>query len=193
MHNKISTKYNLILGSSSARRKKLLNEMGFVFSIIYSEEEEVYPIDLELKKVASYLAEKKSDHLYYQLEEKDLLITADTTVIANNKILNKPKDNQKAENILKQLSNNTHSIITGVCLRTKDKKITFSEQTTVKFYPLNKEDIRYYIKTFNPYDKAGSYGIQEWIGHIGIKHINGSYTNAVGLPTSKLYQKLNEF
>ena len=193
MYNKISTKYNLILGSSSARRRKLLGEMGFIFSILHSQEEEEYPTNIELKKVASYLAEKKSSHLYHHVKKKDLLITADTTVIADNKILRKPKDSEQAESILTQLSNKTHSIVTGVCLRTKNKRITFSEETIVKFFPLNREDIRHYINTFNPYDKAGSYGIQEWIGHIGIKHIKGSYNNVVGLPTSKLYQKLNEF
>ena len=149
--------------------------------------------DINIIEIPVFLAQKKSNSLSKDLKEKEILITADTVVIYKDKIITKPKNSLDAKKILEQLSNNTHQVITGVCIRSQNKEHTFSNITEVTFNNLNDNDIDYYIKQFNPYDKAGSYGIQEWIGLIGVKKIKGSYTNVVGLPSSQVYQELNKF
>ena len=187
------SKYNIILGSASPRRKKLLEALGIKFSIKTTRKEESYPDNLEKKEIAEFLAKQKSDFILTELSGNYLLITADTIVVQNNKILHKPKDKEDSIRILQDLSGSNHKVISGVCIKSEKKEITFSSVTEVSFNDLSDEEIIYYIDNFKPFDKAGSYGIQQWIGYIGIKKINGSYNNVVGLPTNELYQKLKLF
>ena len=140
-----------------------------------------------------FLAEKKSKALNYLIKEKDILITADTIVLLKNKILSKPKDQVDAKKILLDLSSQTHDVITGVCISSCKETSSFSCSTSVTFNSIDENDIDYYIKKYKPFDKAGSYGIQEWIGLIGINKISGSYSNVVGLPSSRLYHELKRF
>ena len=182
--------YNIILGSASARRKELLTELGINFTIKKSKNKEDYPKKLNGSQIAKFLAKQKAQSISKQLSGNFLLITADTIVLQKNKIFHKPENKDDGKRILKALSGKRHKVISGVCLKTEKKEITFASETEVIFNKLSKEEIIYYLEKYNPFDKAGSYGIQEWIGHIGIKEINGSYNNVVGLPTSQLYQKL---
>lgn len=192
LENKLS-KYNIILGSASARRKELLKEMGVNFIIKTTKQEESYPKQLNQTEIARFLAKQKAKFISKELSGNFLLITADTIVIQNSNIIHKPNTKEHASKILQSLSNTKHKVISGVCLKSKTKEITFSSITNVWFNKLSKEEISYYIEKFNPFDKAGAYGIQEWIGYIGIKKINGSYNNVVGLPTADLHQKLKLF
>lgn len=186
-------KYNIILGSSSSRRKELLKEIGLNFSIKITDKEESYPTDLKDVQIVEFLAKQKKKFLSKGLKSNDLLITADTIVSQQGEILHKPKDKNDAKNILNKLSGNSHRVITGICIKTLEKEVTFSSITTVHFNKLSAIEIEYYINNFKPFDKAGSYGIQEWIGYIAIAKIEGSYNNVVGLPTADLYQKLKLF
>ena len=192
MLNKLD-KYTIILGSNSSRRKKILEKMNIKVEVRASNIDESITSDINIIEIPVFLAQKKSNSLSKDLKEKEILITADTVVIYKDKIITKPKNSLDAKKILEKLSNNTHQVITGVCIRSQNKEHTFSNITEVTFNNLNDNDIDYYIKQFNPYDKAGSYGIQEWIGLIGVKKIKGSYTNVVGLPSSQVYQELNKF
>ena len=186
-------KYNLILGSNSPRRKEILEEMGLKINIVASDIDESYSENIKPHEVPIFLAEKKSKALNYLIKEKDILITADTIVLLKNKILSKPKDQFDAKKILLDLSSQTHNVITGVCISNYKKTISFSCSTSVTFNSIDENDIDFYIKKHKPFDKAGSYGIQEWIGLIGINKINGSYSNVVGLPSSRLYHELKRF
>ena len=186
-------KYNLILGSNSPRRKEILEEMGLKINVVASDIDECYNENIKLHEVPVFLAEKKSKALNYLIKEKDILITADTIVLLKNKILSKPKDQVDAKKILLDLSSQTHDVITGVCISNYKKTISFSCSTSVTFNSIDENDIDFYIKKYKPFDKAGSYGIQEWIGLIGINKINGSYSNVVGLPSSRLYHELKRF
>jgi septum formation protein len=186
-------KYTIILGSASPRRKELLANLGLAFTIITTNKEEKFPSLLKEEEIAKFLAHQKASFLSSQLKNKDLLITADTIVTLNNKLLNKPKDKIDAFNMLSKLSNNTHKVITGVCIKTIEKEIIFSSTTKVTFKKLSDQEIQYYIENYHPLDKAGSYGIQDWIGKIGIQKIEGSYTNVVGLPLVELYENLKQF
>lgn len=192
MLNKLD-KYTIILGSNSSRRKKILEKMNIKVEVRASNIDESITSDINIIEIPVFLAQKKSNSLSQDLKEKEILITADTVVIYKDKIITKPKNSLDAKKILEKLSNNTHQVITGVCIRSQNKEHTFSNITEVTLNKLNDNDIDYYIKQFNPYDKAGSYGIQEWIGLIGVKKIKGSYTNVVGLPSSQVYQELNKF
>lgn len=183
--------FNVLLGSQSPRRKELLEKMGVNFRLIHHPTEEIYPSKIDSFQVAEFLANLKSEEI--KLSEKELLITADTTVILNDTILNKPKDKDEAYKMLSTLSDKNHNVVTGVCIRSIKKCISFSENTTVKFKPLNDEEINHYLNLGTFYDKAGSYGIQEWIGIIGIEHIDGCYYNVMGLPTTKLMEHLKSF
>ena len=193
MLKKLSKKYNIILGSASPRRKELLSDINLKFSIQTSNEEETFSCSLIEEEIAEFLAKQKSKFLSEKLQQNDLLITADTIVSFNNELLNKPKNKKEAFETLSKLSKNTHKVITGVCLKSKNKEIIFSVTTMVTFKELSENEIYHYINKYNPYDKAGAYGIQDWIGKIGIININGSYTNVVGLPISELYQHLKLF
>ena len=187
------SKYNILLASASFRRRELLTQLGVLYSLVKpSQEEEVVPSDICVEDVSEYLACQKSN-AYKDLKDNDLLITADTTVIVDNKILGKPKDYSDAFQMLRLLSGKTHLVVTGVCLRSVDKVVSFSVKTEVTFSKLDDEEIRFYIENFKPYDKAGAYGIQEWIGKVAVEGINGSFYNVVGLPVQRLYRELKKF
>ena len=194
LHNKINN-YKIILGSASPRRKQLLIELGIDFTIKTTQKKEYYPKNLDNVQIVEFLAKQKAKFILAegQLSENYLLITADTIVIQNNEILHKPKNKDEAIKTLEKLSGKKHKVISGVCIKSNNKEVVFSVITEVAFNKLLKDEILYYLETTNPFDKAGSYGIQEWIGYIGVKRINGSYNNIVGLPTSELYQKLKLF
>ena len=185
--------YNIVLGSASPRRKDLLTGLEVEFTIITTQKEEKYPKNLEKKEVAEFLAKQKADSIAKDLQKCYLLITADTIVTKNSEIIHKPKDKQDAINILRKLSADSHEVITGVCIKSAKKEVVFSSTTKVFFSNLSDDEINFYIERYKPFDKAGSYGIQEWIGFIGIEKIIGSYNNVVGLPTDELYQKLKLF
>ncbi len=186
-------KYEILLASKSPRRKEILQQSGIPFKLISIEVDETYPDTLSKSKVAEYLANKKAQAVEIKTENHQIILTCDTVVVRNNEILNKPADQSEAVKMLSKLSNTTHQVITGVCLKSNLKTHLFSDTTTVTFKELSSEEINYYIEKFNPLDKAGAYGIQEWIGLIGVTEINGSYHNVVGLPINKIYEALNKF
>jgi septum formation protein len=179
----------LILGSGSPRRQFLLKEAGFTFTVEKSDVEEVWPEELPVTQVARYLAARKAEVFRPNLKN-EVVVTADTVVILEDKILNKPLDRSEAVSMLQQLSGKTHSVMTGVCILSAEKEIVFDDTTRVTFAPLTDEEIAYYIDTHKPYDKAGAYGAQDFIGMIGIYHIEGSYFNVMGLPIHKVYRQL---
>ncbi|HYQ57442.1 MAG TPA: Maf family nucleotide pyrophosphatase [Draconibacterium sp.] len=185
--------YNFILASKSPRRQELLKSLGIEFQVITKDVDESYPAEISPVKIPGYLAEMKAKAFIGELNNKDLLITADTIVVLNDLVLGKPADYEHAFQMLSALSGNMHDVITGVCLSSEKKTVVFSSLTKVLFKQLTKTEIDYYIKTFNPYDKAGAYGIQEWIGSIGISHIEGSFYNVMGLPLQKLYEEIQKF
>ena len=183
----------LVLGSKSPRRQALVMELGYPVEIRIDEIEEIYPEYLEVEKVPEYLARLKAQPLIQTLSEDEVLVTSDTVVIFNGEVVGKPKDRNDAVRMLQQLSGNQHLVVTGVALNSKDKEVTFSTHTEVYFSDLTDEEIEHYIDTCSPMDKAGSYGIQEWIGYIGVREIKGCYYNVMGLPLHDLYRKLKEF
>ena len=183
-------KYNVILGSASPRRKQLLMDTGIDFKLKVSRKDESYPNSLEGAQIAEFIARGKANTIASELSKNYLLITADTIVLHKNKILHKPECKEDAIKALKDLSGKTHLVITGVCIKSNKNEIVFSDKTYVSFGNISDHEIMYYIEKYKPFDKAGSYGIQEWIGNIAINEIRGSYNNVVGLPTSKLYQYL---
>ncbi len=185
--------YTIGLASKSPRRRQILENLGLSFSLKSQEMDENYPADLNLAEVPLYLAEKKASGFLGKINDDELIITADTVVVVENKILNKPENEVSAQQMLATLSGKTHQVITGVCLLTTSKKISFSDTTEVYFRTLEKKEIDFYIQHYQPFDKAGAYAIQEWIGMIGIEKIVGSYFNVVGLPVEKLYQALKRF
>ncbi len=185
-------KYNVILASKSPRRQELLRGIIPNFEIKTKEVEEVYPAGLQTNRVAEFLSDLKAREFKDSLATNDLIITADTIVCFGDEILGKPTNRQEAEAMLQKLSGNRHQVITGVTLLGIHSKSTFSEVTEVEFHPLTDEEITYYIDEFKPYDKAGAYGIQEWIGYIGIKQIIGDYYNVMGLPLHRIYRALKE-
>ncbi len=184
----------IILASGSPRRQFLLGELGVNFEIIGNgNDDETYPESLTKRQIPVYLAVKKSEAVFGSLEDNDLLITADTIVWCRKKVLGKPLDRDDAIRILAELSGRKHQVITGVCIRNKSRAITFHSLTKVFFHKLTADEIIYYIDNYKPFDKAGAYGIQEWIGFTGIKAIKGSYFNVMGLPVDKLYKTLMDF
>lgn len=183
----------IILGSVSPRRQELLISLGIDFEIRVKDLKEKYPKNLKEKEISEFLAIQKSENLSKTLKSEEILITADTIVVKGDRVLNKPKDRLEAQEMLQFLSGDKHKVITSVCLASKNKQEVFTSETEVHFKILSIEEIDYYIKEYQPFDKAGAYGIQEWIGLIGIEKIKGSYCNVVGLPVVKLYQKLIQF
>ncbi|MBB2952787.1 MULTISPECIES: Maf family nucleotide pyrophosphatase [Sphingobacterium] len=182
----------IILGSQSPRRSQLLSELGLKFEVVVRETDEVVDELLKPIAVVKAIATKKAEAFLNDFEGA-VIITADTIVVTSDqKILGKPKSKAEAFHVLKMLSGDIHEVITAVCILEDEKLITFSESTEVEFYPLSDDEINFYIEKYEPFDKAGSYGIQEWIGRIGIKSIKGEYTNVVGLPTARLYQELKK-
>jgi septum formation protein len=185
---------NIILASGSPRRKFLLEQTGLDFEVITGDVNEDFPEGMDPEKVAIYLSEKKAMHFSHVLQDdQTLLITADTLVYLDGKILGKPKDYEDAVAMLESLSGNMHIVITGVTIKSLVKMKTFLSVTRVFFKPLSRSEITYYLDHFKPFDKAGAYGIQEWIGYIGIERIEGSYFNVMGLPVQRLYQELKNF
>ena len=185
--------YTVVLASKSPRRQELLKGMGVRFVCMTKETPEDYP-EMPFKKVPEYLSRQKSlAFTDEELPSNYLLITADTVVIAENEILGKPADREDAMRMLHVLSGKSHHVVTGVTVRTKDKTKTFSAISKVTFAPLDLEEMAYYVDRYKPYDKAGAYGIQEWIGYVGISGLQGSFYNVMGLPTRKLYQTLKSF
>ncbi|WP_419801683.1 Maf family nucleotide pyrophosphatase [Mucilaginibacter sp.] len=179
----------IILASKSPRRQELLKLMNFNFRIVLKEVDESYPENLKPEEIAVFIAQKKAT-AFDELVDDEIVITADTIVAIDDQILGKPETPEHAVAMLQLLSGRKHKVITGVSLLYKHRQNTFFDVSEVLFRPLLEEEIRYYVDNFNPMDKAGSYGIQEWIGLAGIQRIEGSYTNVVGLPTEKLYQQL---
>lgn len=187
-------KYNIVLASKSPRRQELMKGVGLEFSVMTKDVDESYPSNMSVYDVAPYLSVKKAKAFNEdELPENYMVITADTVVIVDDEILGKPKDTEGAYEMLNKISGKKHSVITGVTIRTSDKVKTFSVVSKVSFETLDKEEIEYYVNNFKPYDKAGAYGIQEWIGYIGVNHVEGSYFNVMGLPTQKLYKMLKTF
>jgi septum formation protein len=187
-------KYKIILASNSPRRQQVLHEMGIHFEVRVKPVDEIFPPELTKEAVAIFLSELKAKaFLAAEFEEDELLITADTIVCLGDEILNKPNDREHAIEMLTKLSGRKHEVITGVCLRSKEKMTSFAVSTQVYFRELSKEEIMYYVDVFQPFDKAGSYGIQEWIGFVGITKIEGSYFNVVGFPTEKIFEALKNF
>ena len=184
--------YNIILASGSPRRQQFFKEMDIPFTIQLKEIEEIYPNTLQAEAITNYLSELKAN-AFNQLNKNDLLITSDTIVWHEGVALGKPKNYEDAYQMLQSMSGKTHEVITSVSFKTTDRMDTFHEVTQVTFKSLLETEIRYYLDTYKPFDKAGSYGIQEWIGLIGITKINGSYTNVVGLPVEKVYSKLLDY
>jgi septum formation protein len=181
--------YNVILASGSPRRHQFFKDLNIDFSIQLKEIEEIYPKELKAAEITDFLADLKSK-AFTDLQEEDLLITSDTVVWSEKKALGKPKDAKEAFTMLRALSNKKHQVITSVSIKSTSYQKIINDITTVSFKELTDEEIHYYIKNYKPFDKAGGYGIQEWIGFIGIDKIEGSYFNVVGLPVHKLYQEL---
>ena len=185
--------YRLILASASPRRRELLAACDLDFTLAEKFEcEECYPADLAADKVAEYLSQLKSNAYPHPLGEKDILLTADTVVILGDKILGKPHSEAEAVEMISSLSGATHKVVTGVTLRTTEQTISFSAESLVSFRTLDAEEITYYVEKYRPMDKAGAYGIQEWIGYTAIDRIEGSFYNVMGLPVQRLYSTLKE-
>ncbi|WHT39335.1 MULTISPECIES: Maf family nucleotide pyrophosphatase [Myroides] len=184
--------YALVLGSNSPRRKQFLTDLGLTFVVRASDIEENYPPELQGTAITDFIAKLKADAIALT-HDKEILITSDTTVWSEGQSLGKPEDRPEAIAMLQRLSGKMHEVITSICLKTTQKEHVFHVVTEVHFKPLSLEHIEYYIDQYQPYDKAGAYGIQEWIGLVGIERINGSYTNIVGLPTTELMEELIQF
>ena len=185
--------YNVILASGSPRRQQFLRELDINFEVRLKDVEEIYPDTLKEAAITDYLAELKASALLDTLSEDDILITSDTIVWHDNKALGKPKDYDDAFHMIKSLLGNTHKVITSVAIKTINKSIIFNEVTKVTFNKLTDDEIKFYLDNYKPFDKAGSYGIQEWIGLVAISKIEGSYSNVVGMPVDKVYQHLINF
>ena len=183
--------YSIILASGSPRRQQFFKDLDLDFEIRLKEIEEIYPPELKAGEITNYLAELKANAFEGELNDNEILITSDTIVWHNDKALGKPRDKEDAFAILKSLSNATHEVITSVCFKTKNKTELISEITKVTFNPLTDAVIDYYLEHYKPFDKAGAYGIQEWIGFIGVAKVEGSYTNVMGMPTDKVFEYLN--
>lgn len=184
-------KYNIILASASPRRRELLSGLGVSFeTLCLPGIDESFPDSLPANEVAEYISVKKAEVYKQQMQTNQLIITADTVVVSENRILGKPHSRENAVEMLRFLSGKTHHVITGVTILTTDKQKTFSVSTDVTFADITDEEIYYYIDRYQPMDKAGAYGIQEWIGFIAVESISGSYFNVMGLPIQRLYQEL---
>ena len=185
--------YKIILGSQSPRRQYLLKELGVKFDVKLKQmSEETYPENLHEEEIPLYLAEKKAEAFGNEIDEDTMVITADTIVWKDGEVLQKPENEKQAFKILKKLSGSSHQVYTAVCIRMRDKKHAFSSKTDVHFKTLSDREIRYYIEKYEPFDKAGAYGIQEWLGYIGVEKIEGSFFNVMGLPVQKLYVEFKE-
>ena len=187
-------KYKVLLASKSPRRREIMNLLRIPYTVVTIEGiDESYPDNLDADRVAKYISNKKADEYLKRIKENEMVITADTVVINEGKILGKPKNERDAIEMLKFLSGKTHKVVTGVTVATKDKRESFSTETYVTFADLTEDEIRFYVETFHPMDKAGAYGIQEWIGAVAVSKIDGSFYNVMGLPVHRLYRLLKQF
>lgn len=187
-------KYQILLASKSPRRRDLLSELRIPFHCVsIGGIDESYPSTLPAVEVPCFLSKKKAEYYAETMNRDDMIITADTLVILGEKIYGKPNSQEEAKTMLRELSGNVHKVITGITIKTADRCETFSATTEVKFAEISDEDINYYVTNFQPLDKAGAYGIQEWIGCVAVEWINGSYYNVMGLPVHRLYQILKQF
>ena len=185
--------YRIFLASNSPRRKELLSGLGIPFEVrVNGDIDESYPSDLPSEAIPLHISRKKAAAYLQTMSADELIITADTVVVASGEILGKPVDASDAHRMLRLLSGTTHQVITGVCLTTTDHQVAFSVTTDVTFKDLSDEEIHYYIDHYRPYDKAGAYGIQEWIGYIGVTGLHGSYFNVMGLPIQRIYEELRK-
>ncbi len=185
-------KYNVILGSQSPRRQQLLREIIPNFNISVKDVDETYSSELKREEICIYLSQLKSE-AFGQLKSDDMLITSDTIVCLGDEVLGKPKNEKESLTMLSKLSGNTHTVYTGVTIRTQEKTVSFYDDTKVTFYDLSQDELMYYIKECKPFDKAGSYGIQEWMGYVGIEKMEGEFYNVMGLPVHKLYRFLKSW
>ena len=187
-------KYKVILASNSPRRKELLAGLGVPYEVrTLPDVDESYPDTLQGADIPLYIAREKAEAYRALLREDELMITADTIVWLDGKVLGKPADREDALRMLRSMSGRTHEVFTGVCITTPRLQHSFAAQTAVRFAPLTEEEMAYYVDKFHPMDKAGAYGVQEWIGFIGVEHIEGSYFNIMGLPVQRLYRELLKF
>ncbi len=181
----------LILASNSPRRHELLKGLDLDFEVrVKNGIGESYPGNLPAEKVPEYISKEKA--AAYNIKDDELLLTADTVVILHGEIMGKPGDSSDAKEMLRKLSGHTHYVVTGVCLTSREKQVSFSDTTAVTFRNLTEEEIDYYIEHYKPFDKAGAYGVQEWIGYIGVTHIDGSFYNVMGLPVERVYEALKQ-
>lgn len=185
--------YKVVLASKSPRRQQLLSGLGVSFDIKTKDVDESFPAHFNAYEVVSFLADQKAAAFKAEMQEDELVITSDTTVSVDGIILNKPEDRAEAIKMLELLSGKTHTVATGVCLMTAKQKHVFVEQTEVTFDTLTREEIEYYVDNFQPFDKAGSYGVQDFIGYMGVKKLNGCFFNVMGLPLNRLYHELQSF
>ena len=188
------TGFHVILASNSPRRKELLAGLDVDFEVrVIPDIDESYPHDLPTRQIAEYISRKKADAYRSAIAADELVITADTIVILGDEVMGKPHDETDARRMLHELSGETHQVITGVTLTTRERQVSFSVETDVTFKTLSDEEIGYYVTKYQPMDKAGAYGIQEWIGYIGVTALNGSYFNVMGLPVQRIYEALRNF
>jgi len=185
--------FNYFLASKSPRRQELLKSLGINFEVLINNGNENYPDNLTKEEIPVFLAELKASHYLNNLKENDLLITADTIVWFNGEVLGKPANEKDAIETLQKLSGHEHQVISGVCLTSLHKQKSFFSISNVRFKELSLSEIEYYVSEYKPFDKAGAYGIQEWIGYIGITHIEGSFYNVMGLPVQQLYTEIQNF
>jgi septum formation protein len=185
--------FQIVLASKSPRRKELLSGLGIGFTVQTLDTDESFPNDMNVDEVAEYLAIKKAQPFIASMDQSQLIITADTIVVVDNVVLGKASGYDEAYLMLEQLSGKAHRVLTGIGLFSKTKQVSFTSSSTVYFKKLSHEEIDYYITHFQPFDKAGAYGIQEWIGYIGVEKIEGSYFNVMGLPIQRLYEELRKF
>ncbi len=190
MLNKKLQPFTIILASGSPRRQQFLRDLNLEFIIKTKDIKEVYPKYLHGKEITNYLAELKASAFAKELKEKEILITADTIVRFNGKVLGKPLDENNAKEMLRELSGQAHEVITSICIKTINKQILIDDATDVYFKKLTEDEINFYVENYRPYDKAGSYGIQEWLGYIGVEKIVGSYFNVMGFPVHKFYKEM---
>lgn len=194
MLDNIIKNYHVLLASKSPRRRELLTELRIPFnSISLGGIDESYPKDMPKVEVPQYIANRKADAYMSNIREREMVITADTLVIKDEKVFGKPQDREEASQMLHELSGKVHKVVTGVCILTRDRRTSFTTETEVKFAELSDDEISYYIDNQMPFDKAGSYGIQEWIGCVAVEWIKGSFYNVMGLPVHRLYRELKLF
>jgi len=186
-------RYKVVLASNSPRRRELLADLGIDFEVrTINGIDESYPAQLPVLEIAEYISRKKAEAYRAEMASDELIITADTVVVLGNEVLGKPHDADDARRMLRALSGKTHKVVTGVTIVTEGAMRSFSAVTDVEFAPLSDEDIDYYVDNYRPLDKAGAYGIQEWIGCMGVRHISGSFYNVMGLPLHRLYNELDK-